>query len=236
MELCRAGIVAGPSSGFALQGLLQFLSQQKKRGTLDTMRNEDGEIVAVFICPDSPFPYVEEYFEYLEESHFPKIERAELLINKPGEAKPKKHDFKIIPAAFDIEPNDAYEMAYPLSPKEAWAHLKESGNVALREKVSIIDIRPYNEFIHFHLPGSERMDSHEITENLSKLSKKWKRKKILLVCPMGIQTKTVAGLLRDKDVEAYSIKGGAAEWSALNLPRWRPDICNIKDETDGRNS
>jgi cysteine synthase/rhodanese-related sulfurtransferase len=229
LALCRAGIVVGPSSGFAFQGLLQFLFKQEKQTTLDAMRNEDGEIVAVFICPDSPFPYIDEYFEYLEASHFPDIERAELLINKPGESKPKKRELETKPAEFDMEPNDAYEAAYPISPKEAWAHLKENGKLALREKVSIIDIRPYNEFIHFHLPGSERMDSHDITDNLSKLSKKWKGRKVILVCPMGIRTRMVAEFLREKGVEAYSIRGGATAWSALNLPRWRPNICNTQD-------
>lgn len=229
LELCRGGIVAGPSAGFALQGLLQFLSKQKEQHRFDGVKNEDGEVVAVFICPDSPFPYIDEYFEYLDASHFPGIEHEELLINKPGEVKPKKQNFDVVPAAFDITAGAAYEMAYPISPKEAWTDLKESDDVELRDNVSIIDIRPYNEFIHFHLPGSERMDSHDITDNLSKLSKKWHGRKVLLVCSMGIRTRIVAEFLRDKGVEAYSIKGGATEWSALNLPRWRPNICNTKD-------
>ena len=152
LELCRGGIVAGPSAGFALQGLLQFLSKQKEQDKLDSMKNEDGEIVAVFICPDSPFPYIDEYFEYLDASHFPDIEHEELLINKPGEAKPKKQDFERSLLRSISIPSDAYEMAYPISQKEVWMQLKASGNTALRENVSIIDIRPYNEFIHYHLP------------------------------------------------------------------------------------
>ena len=88
-------------------------------------------------------------------------------------------------------------MAYPISQKEAWMQLKESGSVALRERIAMIDIRPYNEFIHFHLPGSERMDSHDVTDNLSKLSKKWKDKKVFLVCAMGIRTRVVAEFFRE---------------------------------------
>lgn len=230
LKLCRGGIVAGPSSGFALQGLLQFLIKQKELGKFNSMRNKDGEIVAVFICPDSPFPYIDEYFEYLDASHFPNIEHEELLINKPGGKKSEKRDDEAISTSFDVDPLRAYEMAFAMTQKEAWIRLKEGSEVDLRKNVSIIDIRSYGEFIHFHLPGSERMDSREITENLSKLSKKWKGRKLFLVCPMGIRTRTVAEFLQDKGVEAYSIKGGATEWSALNLPRWRPDICNIKDE------
>lgn len=225
VELCRAGIVAGPSSGFALQGLLQFIKKQKENGSLKKLQKRNGEIVAVFICPDSPFPYLDEYFEYLDDSHFPKIEHEELLMNKPGQKKEitdARYDF-------DVGTDDAYEMAYAISPKEAWLQLKESGEIPIRPGVAIVDIRTKGEFLHFHLPGSERMDAHSITDNLSKLSRKWKGKKVFLLCPMGIRTRVIAQFLREKKIEAYSIKGGTTEWSARDLPRWRPNICNIRD-------
>ncbi len=228
MDLCRAGIVAGPSSGFALQGLLQFFKKQKDKGKLDDFKSKNGEIIAVFICPDSPFPYLDEYFQYLDASHFPKIEHEELLINKPNKENSKKE--KSVPlAGFDIDPVKAYELAYKITPKEAWTRLEEGGDIPLREKVSIVDVRPYSEFIHFHLPGSERLDSHIIAENFSRLSKKWKGGTVLLLCPMGIRTRAIAEFLQNKGLRAYSIKGGATEWSALNLPRWRPNICNVND-------
>ncbi len=230
LELCRAGIVTGPSSGFALQGLFQFIAKQKENGGLENLKNKDGEVVAVFICPDSPFPYLDEYFEFLDESHFPKIKNEELLINKPGQKKPRKPEADNRPAGFDVEPDTAYQMAYVPSQKEAWQTLQESGTVAGYPNVVIVDVRPQSEFIHFHLPGSERMDTYQILENISKLSKKWKNKKVLLVCPMGIRTRAIAQFLREKGIEAYSIKGGATEWSSLNLPRWRPNICNVRDK------
>lgn len=233
LELCRAGIVVGPSSGFALQGLLQFFVKQKELGKFDGMRNKDGEIVAVFICPDGPFPYIDEYFEYLNASHFPNIEHEGLLINKPGEKKSKKGNNEAISTSFDIDPLSAYEMAYGIPQKEAWIRLKGGNDVGLREHVSIVDIRSYGEFVHFHLPESERMDLYDITNNPSKLSKRWKEGKVLLICSMGIRTKAVAEFLRKKGVEAYSIRGGATEWSALNFPRWRPNICNVHDGAGG---
>ena len=51
------------------------------------------------------------------------------------------------------------------------------------------------------------------------------------VCPMGVRTKVLAEVLREKGIEAYSVRGGLTEWSAKNFPRWRPDICNINDKT-----
>ena len=83
MELSRNGIVVGPSAGFALAGLLNFLNRHKAAGTLDQLRRRDRDIVCVFVCPDSPIPYLEEYFEYLRPSDFPAVENEELLVNKP---------------------------------------------------------------------------------------------------------------------------------------------------------
>ena len=56
LDLCRAGLMAGPSSGFALAGLLRFLAGQ---ADLDSFRNSDGDVVAVFVCCDTPFPYLD---------------------------------------------------------------------------------------------------------------------------------------------------------------------------------
>jgi hypothetical protein len=44
MELCREGLLVGPSSGLAYKGLLQYLSKMKEQGQLDSLRNADGSI------------------------------------------------------------------------------------------------------------------------------------------------------------------------------------------------
>ena len=84
MALSRLGIVAGPSSGLALSGLLQHLADLKQSGGLDQLRASDsGEIVCVFPCPDSPIPYLDEYFRYLDRSDFPPVRNEGDLVNKP---------------------------------------------------------------------------------------------------------------------------------------------------------
>lgn len=84
MELSRKGIVVGPSSGLALAGLLQHLDTLKHSGGFENIRNpETGEIICVFPCPDGPMPYLDEYFKYINASHFPPIENEDLLKNKP---------------------------------------------------------------------------------------------------------------------------------------------------------
>lgn len=45
LELCRNGLLVGPSSGLALLGLQKYLEREKANGNLDSLRNEDGEIV-----------------------------------------------------------------------------------------------------------------------------------------------------------------------------------------------
>ncbi len=84
MALSRLGILAGPSSGLALAGLLQHLDGVKNSGGLDDLRNaESGEITCVFPCPDSPIPYLDEYFKYVDRAEFPPIQNEDELVNKP---------------------------------------------------------------------------------------------------------------------------------------------------------
>ncbi|SNX84478.1 related to CYS4 - Cystathionine beta-synthase [Melanopsichium pennsylvanicum] len=72
MQLCRYGIVCGPSSGFSLQGLFQVLERRKRQGTLQKLRQQnDGKpIQAVFLCCDLPFQYVDEYFTKCDSKEF----------------------------------------------------------------------------------------------------------------------------------------------------------------------
>jgi cysteine synthase len=98
LELCRNGLLVGPSSGLALVGLLNFLKKHKDLGRLDTLRNESGEIpctssffdflahtdatmrAGVFICCDQPFQYISEYFTKLGPSYFRPIINEELFV------------------------------------------------------------------------------------------------------------------------------------------------------------
>ena len=67
LDLCRAGLMAGPSSGFALAGLLRFLQEQPN---LDRFRNGDDEVLCAFACCDTPFPYLDKYSTILAPSEF----------------------------------------------------------------------------------------------------------------------------------------------------------------------
>jgi cysteine synthase len=83
MELSRQGIVVGPSSGLALAGLLQYLTGLQTNKLEELRDNQSGDVVCVFLCPDGPLPYLDEYFKYLDSSHFPAIQNEEAMLNKP---------------------------------------------------------------------------------------------------------------------------------------------------------
>ena len=70
LELCRAGLMAGPSSGFALAGLLRYLQERRDGSGFDQLRNKDGEVSAIFICADTPLPYLDKYSTHLESFDF----------------------------------------------------------------------------------------------------------------------------------------------------------------------
>lgn len=61
-------MVGGPTSGLAFLVALRFIRQHKDGGTLDQFRNkEDGKVHAVFLCPDSSYPYTDLYRSVLNE-------------------------------------------------------------------------------------------------------------------------------------------------------------------------
>ncbi len=68
--LCLAGIMAGPSSGFAYAGALKFIQETKEAGQLDGLRNSEGRVVVAFTCGDTPFPYLEKYSMILDSEDF----------------------------------------------------------------------------------------------------------------------------------------------------------------------
>lgn len=74
LNLCREGLVCGPSSGFNLQGLFQMLEKRKTTGTLPELAGPDRIIHCVFLCCDLPYQYIGEYFQKLGPEQFPPIQ------------------------------------------------------------------------------------------------------------------------------------------------------------------
>lgn len=92
LYLFRSEVMAGPSSGFALAGLLHFLEAQARERSLDQLRNSDGEVYAVFVCGDSPFPYLDKYSTHLDlnEISAPLLDQINSL--RSGAGTPRRDD------------------------------------------------------------------------------------------------------------------------------------------------
>jgi hypothetical protein len=84
MHLSREGLIAGPSSGEALKGLLDYIGEQKKLGTLARHADETtGEISCVFTSSDLPYHYLPQYFQKLGADEFPSIQNQVWLHRLP---------------------------------------------------------------------------------------------------------------------------------------------------------
>jgi len=232
LEMMRYGIVVGPSSGFALAGLLNFLNKEKERGNLDKYRNKKGLINAVFICCDTPLPYIDDYFKVLGEKYFPKVKNKELLLTKDNLeelnikalSQTTNYNFKNI----EIDTEKIISEFYKDNIETIINKLKNGEeNNFLKENCIIFDIRTEAEFKDFHLPDSINIYYNEFLSKNEEIIKRFNllNKKVLLVCNFGLKSFVIANILKNKGINAFSLKGGTAEWSSLNLPRWKPNYC-----------
>jgi cysteine synthase/rhodanese-related sulfurtransferase len=241
MNLCRAGLFVGPSSGFALVGLLNHLSKQDVSKGKDEENMEDIEDkIAVFICPDSPFPYIDEYFEYLDESDFPKIENEDLLkghaaklppsqtsrLNQQTQPVPKLTD-KVIA---ELGPEDVYRLIFQESQSIVWSKIQSGEDAPLDEGYRIIDVRNQGDFEDHHIPHAEWVPSYDIDAFLKKDKTLKKSKGVVFVCRHGNTSRIAALKANQLGIKAINLKGGDTEWSKLDLPRIRSEKCVVRYE------
>ena len=215
LELCRSGIMVGPSSGFALIGLLNYLGKQ----TFDN----DEEKIAVVICPDSPFPYINEYFEYLDEIEFPKIDNGHLLQHKQILFKKE-----VASAIKEIDLTEAYKLLYSDTPENIWKSIRLGDEILIKKDVAIIDLRTDREFEEHHIPGAEHVAFHDIDAKLKSDKKLKKKQLVLFICKFGNTSRLATWKAEQVGIKAVSLKGGDAEWSKLNLPRIRSNACVVR--------
>lgn len=212
LALCRRGVVVGPSSGFALQGLIDFIKNALSEGSLDKFRNVKGEVLAVFVCCDSPFPYVEEYFKYLDASYFPSVINEQLLTHSPLVKQTDRL------AVEELGCLQAYRMFYGSRTSPKSPRLRIDSHV-------VLDVRSAYEFADHHLPGSVHCPIERALRTVKTLKQKYRGKIVLTVCAHGHRSKLVAQALTTAGVRAYSLAGGTAAWSECGLPRWQPNTC-----------
>ncbi|KAF7335534.1 Efflux pump FUS6 [Mycena venus] len=134
LELCRQGLLVGPSSGLALIGLYHYLERAKANSELDKFRGPNGKVKCAFICCDQPFQYIGEYFDKLPPSLFPKIINDELL-------------------GVDQYP---YGTSWTISPDEAYIRIKAPAS----DRAIVLDLRDSTDFHIVRIIGSIHLDLH----------------------------------------------------------------------------
>ena len=216
MRLCRAGLAVGPSSGLALVGLHRYLESLSPE-QLAAWRGPTGEVVAVTVACDTPYPYLDDYFEYLPAEDFPPIQHPEWLQTSPPP------DWRGQTA--EVTVNEAYQKLFVDDPAQVWDQLTAGEDPARRDRTVVWDIRPDEEFNHMRIPGAERKDREQCAVLTPADIATLAGQEILVVCRLGLASTVVVAALRALGLTAYSIQGGMIEWSRLNYPRWRPASC-----------
>lgn len=209
LRLCRYGILAGPSGGFAYAGLLHYLVNMQQSGQLDGLQNKDGKIFAVFIVPDAPWMYIHDYFENLDQSYFPSVHNQDLLrqssaVNNYGQST----------AETDILVDQAITRLYQMAPAEL---VKTGPEAALQPYIRLIDIRASSEFKNGHLPGAENIPSSKLMKDISSNLGENDRE-IVFIGSQESPSMPLTTRARRSGYTAYNLSGGIAVWVQRNLP------------------
>ncbi|CAE6483475.1 unnamed protein product [Rhizoctonia solani] len=234
LELCRQGLLVGPSSGLSLQGLYQYLEKAKRNGELDSLRADDGNVYCAFICCDQPYQYISDYFTKLEPSCFPPIHNTELL------------DKDLYPYGVDwiLSPNDAFRMLYPAhglqtpptEPTDLDDEFKHVHEPLIHAHAVVFDLRSQSDFTRAHILGSKNVDIQcagtenpfkdpkmlaELWETLRKmlnpLVKDLYDKSVLLVSYNEEIAYVGCSVLRKEGVKAFALGGGFEKWKEGGL-------------------
>lgn len=138
--LIRHGLLVGPSAGFAFAGALKQLRRLEKSGDITSLSGKH----VVFICPDSPYPYANEYEKILDASLFPIIKNNSLRV-KDAVIPPTvpEIDVHTVRDMTDIEIIDVRE------PDEFNDHhIPTATNVPLTQLPKWIKARPQDDLRH----------------------------------------------------------------------------------------
>ncbi|KAH7079548.1 tryptophan synthase beta subunit-like PLP-dependent enzyme [Paraphoma chrysanthemicola] len=208
LQLCREGLICGPSSGFNLKGLLNYLEREKSAGTLPNLAGSDGLINCVFICCDLPYQYIDEYFEKVGGEAFHPIQNHNL-------------------AGVDLY---RYDEAWELSAAEAIERYSKDDPAT--PCTVLIDLRKPDDFISSNVPGSYNLPLQSLNSSTSSpffdaavLERQWKEldamlshntisaydlaeKNVGVLCYEGDTARVATSVLRARGIAASSIKGG----------------------------
>lgn len=197
LQLIRSGLLVGPSSGFAYQGALATIASCIERGEHAELQGKH----VVFVCPDTCFPYVSEYFEVLDEDHFPAIDNRS--------TQPSVDVTQLSADIPEVSIDGLYE------------DIKSA-----RPQYTIIDVRSTYEFSDHHIAGSQLVPLEKIPDWLQSLSAEQKARSFVFVCSRTARSLRAAALAQRAGLRAAVLAGGTAAWSAAGYDRSRPALCS----------
>ncbi|KAJ5473697.1 hypothetical protein N7475_003263 [Penicillium sp. IBT 31633x] len=218
LNLCREGLVCGPSSGFNLQGLFQTLAKRKAAGTLSELAGPEGTIHCVFLCCDLPYQYIDEYFQKLGEQQFHPIRNERLT----------KVDLHRYDESWERDALEVLPDFYGSPRSLAQCPLSE---IVLKPQNRVLDLRHPDDYYVWHLPGSMNLplsslgphspspfsDPGVLEAQWVELERIFKdealvselgRHHVLVVCYDGDSARVATSVLRAKGLEADSVRGG----------------------------
>lgn len=94
---------------------------------------------------------------------------------------------------------------------------KELLDRARKGLVTVLDVRPPEEYAAGHVPGAINIPVHELQKRLNDLPK---RKEVIAYCrgPYCLMSYDAVALLRKKGLKARRLQDGLPEWRAAGLP------------------
>lgn len=94
---------------------------------------------------------------------------------------------------------------------------KELLDRARKGLVTVLDVRPPEEFAVGHLPGAVNIPIHELEKRLGELPK---RKEVIAYCrgPYCLMSYDAVSVLRKKGIKARRLEAGMPEWRAAGMP------------------
>ena len=94
---------------------------------------------------------------------------------------------------------------------------KELLDRARKGLVTVLDVRPPEEFAAGHLPGAVNIPIHELEKRLGELPK---RKEVVAYCrgPYCLMSYDAVALLRKRGLKARRLENGMPEWRVAGLP------------------
>lgn len=200
LAMIRSGLLVGPSSGFALAAAWSLIDALIENGKASDLRGKH----VVVICPDSCFPYVDEYFDILGESHFPTL--VDLSSRRWQEASSLLADVPEITAdELQADMSDGKSMHYTL-----------------------VDVREKREYEDHHIPGSVHVPLVNIENWCNSIDEYDKAKKYLFVCSRMQRSARAAYMAAQHGLAAHMLTGGTAAWSEAGFARVRPMLCEIR--------